>query len=101
MTKPTDKSSIAASDLIPIVGDAAIAGPVMEGMLVPLLILDASGRPEVDEIIRVHEPLSPGDVKYRWAEVKNKPDDVLLVLDFERPIEARVGLRFSIEKQAI
>jgi hypothetical protein len=33
--------------------------------------------------------------------IKGHPDDVFLVLDFERPIEARAVLRFSIANQGI
>ena len=49
----------------------------------------------------MHAYLSPGDVAFRWGEIKGHPDDVFLVLDFQRPIEARAVLRFSIENQGI
>lgn len=101
MAKRPKKALLPVADLVPIVGDAAIAGPVAEGVNIPLAILDISDRPDVAEIIRVHEHLHPGDVKFRWAGVEGHPDDVLLVLNFERPIEARAVLRFSIETQGI
>jgi hypothetical protein len=102
MTKKPREAFLPASAIVPIVGDAAIANDAVEGFLVPLLIIDASSHPEIDETIRVHAHLpSGGDISYKWAEVKGKPDNVLLVLDFERPIEAHVGLVFSIENQAI
>lgn len=92
---------IAAADFVPIVGDAAIAGPVAEGANIPLLILDTSERPDVEEIIRVQAHLPPGDVNSQWGGAKGDDDSVWLLLDFDRPVECRVALRFSIERQGI
>jgi len=86
---------------VPIVADGAMAGPVAEGANIPLVILDTSKRPDIAEAIRVHAYLPPGDVASSWGGIKGHPDDVFLVLDFERPIEARAVLRFSIANQGI
>jgi hypothetical protein len=101
MAKRAEKALFPVADLVPIVGDAAIACPVAEAIMIPLVIIDTSDRPDVAEIIRVHEHLHPGDVRIRWAGVEGHPDDVLLVLNFERPIEAQAVLHFSIETQGI
>jgi hypothetical protein len=92
---------IASSDIVPVAGDAGLAGPTPEGLMVPLLILDTTDRPDIDEVIRVHSHISPGDVELRWASIAGHPDDIALVLDFIRPVATRVAIRFSIEKQAI
>lgn len=89
------------SHVVPIVGDAAIAGPVIDGRMTPLLILDSLGHPEVNAIINAHSHLSPGDVTSNWASIEGRPDDVVLILTFVRPVEAEVAICFSIEKQAI
>jgi hypothetical protein len=89
------------SYVVPIVGDAAIAGPVIDGRMTPLLILDSLGHPEVDAIINAHSHLSPGDVTSNWASIKGRPDDLVLILSFVRPIEAEIAICFSIEKQAM
>lgn len=101
MPKKPRMESMSPRDIVPIVGDAAIAGPIAEGMLVPLLIVDTSERPDIAEVIRVHKHIAPGDVRFQWAGPQGHPEDVLLVLDFERPIETRAILRFNIETQAI
>jgi hypothetical protein len=101
MAKRHTKAVIAKSDIVPVAGDAGIAGPSAEGLMVPLVILDTSERPDIDEIIRVHSHISPGDIESTWTSIAGYPDDVVLVLDFIRPIAARVAIRFSIEKQAI
>jgi hypothetical protein len=99
--KPTKAERIPLDRQLPIVADAALAAPVAEGSLVPVLIVDTSYRPDIAELIRVHEFLPPGDVASQWALVDKQPDTVALLLDFVRPIHTRAVLLFSIERQAI
>lgn len=100
MTRPS-KTKVDKALLVPIVGDAAIAGPVAGGRLLPVLILDTSDRPEVSELIRVHGLLRPGDARSQWASSRDDDDTVMLQLWFEQPIATDLVLRFSIERQAI
>lgn len=86
---------------VPIVGDGAIAGPVVDGRLIPLLILDSHTRPVVSELIRVHNHLPPGDADSQWAQSLDNKDHVVLVLKFVRPVALDIALRFSIEHQAL
>lgn len=86
---------------VPIVGDAAIGGPVSDGRLVPVLILDATARPEVGELIRVHEHVPPGDVTIVWGSNLSNRDVVILRMWFLIPMEIEIVLAFSIESQAI
>lgn len=99
MRKPT-KGSVALPLIVPIVGDAAIAGPPADGRLIPVLILDTTEHPAVDELIRVHDHLSPGDALSTWAILRGV-GDVVLLLTFERPIAAEIALRFNVEREAI
>ncbi|HYT94994.1 MAG TPA: hypothetical protein VEL76_40130 [Gemmataceae bacterium] len=101
MAKRRRKNTLPIKDFVAIVADGAIAGQVVEGANVPLVILDTTKRPDIVEAIRVHAHLPPGDVAFRWGGIKGHPDDVLLVLDFQRPIETRAVLRFSIANQGI
>jgi hypothetical protein len=101
MTKRREEAFIAKSDIVPIAGDAGIAGANAEGRMVPLVILDTSERPDIDEMIRVHRHISPGDVTCNWASVIGHPDIVVLMLEFIRPVEMRIAIPFSVEKQAI
>jgi hypothetical protein len=89
---------ISQRDFLPIVADAAMAGPFADGRMIPVLILDAAGRPEVEELIRVHQHLPPGDVVSAWGG-SGSDDEVVLLLEFERPIRANVNIRFSISRQ--
>jgi hypothetical protein len=99
---PQKKASIRTSDLVPIVGDASIAGPVAEGVMVPLVIFDAAVRPDIAEAVRVHEHLHAGDVTVNWAVQHSKnASTVLLILDFVTPIAARGAFAFRVEDQGI
>lgn len=60
MTKRARRQPLSAEDVVPIVADAMIAGPVAEGVGIPLVILDTSERPDLEELIRVHQHLPPG-----------------------------------------
>ena len=85
---------------VPIVGDGAIATEqVLGGRLVPVLILDTSQRPDVAELVRVHQFLPPGDVTSVWGYRSVRAITVLLVLDFLRPSELKVLLKFDIAGQ--
>lgn len=100
MAKPR-KTTVDRALLVPIVGDGAIAGPIADGRLLPVLILDTSDKPQVRELIRVHGLLPAGDARSQWASSRDDDDVVILQLWFERPIAADLILRFSIEHQAI
>lgn len=101
LTKHRRDDSASVSDIVTVAGDAAIAGPIVDGRLTPLLILDTSSRPDIDELIRVHQHVSPGDVNVNWGTLDGDPDSVVLDLKFIRPMESRIIIRFSIERQAI
>jgi hypothetical protein len=100
MEKPK-KAKIGSSRLVPIASDAAMAGPVADGQLIPVLILDTTSRPEVAELIRVHEHLGPGDAGSQWATSRDDEDRTVLLLNFSRPMELEFGIPFSVESQAI
>ncbi len=85
-----------------IVSDAAIAtGNVGDGRLIPLVIIDSSKRPDIEELVRVHEHLPPGDIKVQWGSMQNAPDSVGLILRFIRPVEALLVLNFEIVRQGV
>lgn len=80
-----------------VVGDAGIAsGKSDGGRIVPVIILDTSGHPEVAEVIRVHVHFSAGDVNMQWA---GGAGAVYLILNFIRPIETTALIAFDLETQ--
>src|SRR5687767_14346694 len=78
-----------------IVGDAGIAdGNVAEGRLIPLVILDSEGNPELKELVRAHAGSRAGDVNCQWGEINHHSDRVALMLHFTKPVELKIGLEF-------
>lgn len=98
--RPT-RVALDRADVVPIVADGSIAGPVADGRILPLVIIDTSNRPDLDELVRLHSHLPPGDVTFRWAELADNGGQLALALRFVRPVEARAILVFSIEHEGI
>jgi hypothetical protein len=85
-----------------IVADAGISiRGLCGGRMVPLLILDTSDRPDVEEFIRVHQAFDAGDVNIQWGQLEGHAGTVALFLTFIRPSELAVILEFDIVKQGI
>jgi len=54
-----------------IVSDAAVmTAGVADGKLVPLVIIDASERPDLEELVRVQQHITTGDVGVQWGRRK-------------------------------
>ena len=85
-----------------IVSDAAISiRGLFGGRLIPLLILDTTDRPDIDELVRVHASFQTGDAKSQWAELDGHAGYISLILKFVRPLETTVVIDFDIAKQGI
>ncbi len=99
MTERPRKVTIATEHLVPIANDAAVAGQVADGRNIPLVILDTTNRPDIDEMIRLHAHVGQGEVRVQWGLGEDQPDDVLLLLDFARPVETKILLRFGMDER--
>jgi hypothetical protein len=86
-------------DALRIVGDGAIAhASIGEGRLIPLVILDTSCRPDLEEHIRVHQYIGPGDVNCQWGQVMGHENTVALILSFSRPSEVVAIVEFDLQR---
>jgi hypothetical protein len=86
-------------DSLRIVADGAIAHPgVGEGRLIPLVILDTSRRPDLEESIRVHQYVGAGDVKCQWGQIIGRDDTVALILSFLRPAKLVGIVEFDLQR---
>lgn len=84
-----------------VVSDAAIAiGEVGEGRLIPLIIVDATPRPDLKELIRVHQFTPPGDVSSQWLAIEGEKMRVGLLLTFSRPSKLTTIIHLDADKQA-
>jgi hypothetical protein len=75
-------------------------GELYNGKVLPVLIINTINRPDIDEMIRIHEHTGPGDVKTAWAKGNTKRE-LRLILMFERPVKCIVIIDFNIEKWGI
>jgi hypothetical protein len=86
---------------VTIVGDGSIStGKVGEGRMIPLVIVDATDRADLVEMVRLHEQ-SQGDVRLRWASVTDTFEEVVLICKFVRPVEVECVIVFNIDKHGI
>jgi hypothetical protein len=84
---------------IPIVADAAIAtGKVGDGRLIPLIILDTCKRHDLEELIRIHQYVCPGDVLFQWATIEDGSGRIDLLLTFEKPMAMTALIAFDMTK---
>lgn len=80
---------------VPVVSSAMIASTgISEGRMMPLLILDTSQRPDIEDMIRAHEHLGPGDVLSDWA--LPTWETLELFLTFERPSRCVIRIAFNV-----
>jgi len=69
--------------------------------MIPLLILDTSRRPDIEDMVKAHHALEgQGDVKAQWGRPDTFFDKgvVSLILTFEKPSHCLIILRFDIGK---
>lgn len=84
-----------------IISDAAMATRVLgEGRLIPVLIVDASERPDVRELLSLQEYLLEGDAESQWGQSLKNKADVMLMIRFLRPTELTMLIDFEIPRQA-
>ena len=87
---------------VKIVSDAAISTRgTVEGKLIPLVIIDTSDRPDIEELVRVHEKQPIGDVGCQWGQLEGEKGKIALYLYFKRPTELVMILQFDIVRQGI
>ena len=83
------------------VADAAIGvGAVGEGRLIPLAIVDSTARPDLEELVRVHQFTPPGDVESQWMSIEGNDERIGLLLSFQRPSKLTTLLEFTIPEKA-
>ncbi len=94
--------SLESAKPVPIVGDGAIATVTLgEGRMIPVLIIDTSERPDVEDLIKAQEQQPQGDVQSQWGRLSRSKSHVSLVLVFQRPSNVLLILEFDAVRQGI
>ena len=86
--------------IVPIVSDAVMLSVgVAEGRAIPVLILDTSLRPDIDDVVRAHEHLGPGDATTSWVSAGLfHRRHLKLIVEFKRPQRCVIILEFDIAR---
>src|SRR5713226_5528070 len=91
------------AELVPVVSDALLGTvAVSDGRMVPVLILDTTNRPDIDDLVRAHRIFESGDATSmlgfpsRWRH-----KTVCLGINFVRPQTCGIYLEFDIVSQGV
>jgi hypothetical protein len=83
-----------------IVSDAFVAtGKLADGRLLPVLLVDCCDRPDIEDLVKAHAHVTPGDVKTIWGKSSKTSKTIRLILSFEKPSKCVAVLEFDILKQ--
>jgi hypothetical protein len=95
-------SSEIERSLVPIVSDAAISSiGVADGRMLPLVIIDTSFRSDIEDAIKAHVKLGPGDVDSVWVKPSSKDKDRIgLLLELKKLSSCTILLSFNISRNA-
>jgi hypothetical protein len=86
---------------VPIVWDGMVATHgVGHGRTIPLLIIDTSGRSDIDDMIRAHQHFGAGDVETVWSFPSRFTNNkIQLVVPVKKPNRCTIILEFNVASQ--
>jgi hypothetical protein len=88
---------------VPIVADGAIMTEgVADGKLLPLIILDTSARPDIEDLVLAHQdPNVSGDVTTSWLKQSWRDrSELRLLLEFVQPVACVGVVAFNLSRYA-
>lgn len=94
-------SNKAEKESVPIISDAAVATRgLANGRIIPLLIIDTSLRPDIEDMIRAHKHIEAGDAESVWS-IPSRFDKsrISLVLTIIKPSRCVIILEFDTARQ--
>lgn len=72
---------------------------VGEGRPIPVIIIDATNRPDIVEYIDAHEFEPPGDVEVQWGSALFDRNKISLMISSSRPVKTEFGISFDVTTQ--
>lgn len=70
-----------------------------EGRLIPVLVIDVKGNKDIEDLIKLHESITSGDVKMTWTQDFFNRDYFNLKMEFSKPMEIVFGIKFKIDSE--
>jgi hypothetical protein len=94
----------AEKEPVPIVSDGAVATQgTADGRIIPVLIIDTSLRPDIEDMIQAHKHIGAGDVKSAWSVPSRfniiNINRISLVLTIIKPSRCLIIIEFNIVPQ--
>jgi len=91
----------AEKEPVPIVSDAAVATRgTADGRIIPVLIIDTSFRPDIEDMIQAHKHIGAGDARSAWSTTSRfNVDKISLILMMLKPSQCVIMLEFNIVRQ--
>lgn len=88
---------------VPIAWDAgSTVRGIADGRLLPVLILDTTTRPDIEDMIQAHGELGQGDVESGWSSEPHFDESgVRLVLIFKKPSRCVIVIDFELPRQGV
>lgn len=105
MKNKWNKGTIRLNDVtervpVPIIHDGVEAARgVGDGRMFPVVIIDASARPDIKDMIKAHKHSGLGDVETYWIKFPSRKDSIGLVLSITQPSRCIIMLEFNLERQ--
>jgi len=86
---------------VPIISDGAVATKGFgDGRTIPVLIIDTSKRPDIEDLVHAHQHLGSGNVESSWSKPSRfNARNLRLVLSFSKLCQCVVILEFDILRQ--
>jgi len=91
----------AEKEPVPIVSDASVAMQgTADGRIIPVLIIDTSLRPDIEDMIQAHKHIGAGDTKSAWSVPSRfNINRISLVLMVIKPSRCVIIIEFNIVRQ--
>ncbi len=84
----------------PLVSDGLLASVGnADGKLIPVLIIDTSKRPDIENLMEIHSNFDAGDVESIWLKSPKQKNTLGLLLNFLNPTPCKIMLEFDLLKK--
>jgi len=70
---------------------------IAEGRLIPSLVINVNGNIEIEELIKLHDNITAGDVTMTWGQGFFNRNRFVFKMAFSKPMEIEFGIEFKIE----
>ncbi len=74
---------------------------MMEGRVIPCIVLDTTIRKDIESIILSHEDINSGYALTTWVLNKKNKNEIILIVDFTEPFDCCFSIVMDLNKYAM